>query len=74
MVDDVVHRLSPSSVVYGRRSFEHLHIRNLNCGEFCYIQDVNLNTWMHRAVYLSSNHSIQGLTILEDTEILRNIR
>lgn len=74
MVHDVVHRGSANNIVNGRRSFDNLHIRNLICGEFCYVQGVNLNTWMHQSVFLAANHSIQGLTILENPEILYDIR
>lgn len=78
MVHDVVHRgggmSSPSNIVGGGRSFDNLHIENLACGQVCFVQRVNLNAWMLQAVYLAGNQSIQGITVLESPQILRNIR
>lgn len=74
LVDDVVHRSYASNIVYGQRSFEDLHIEHLHCGEFCYVQGVNLNSWMLQSVYLEGNHSVQGITVLESPEVLGNIR
>lgn len=75
LAQDVVRRSAPGNVVYGGRHFDNLHIHNLTCGELCYVQGVNLNTWMHLLVPLEGQStSIQGITILENPEILRDIR
>ena len=70
----MVNRRNRNTVKGSERSFEDLHIVNLRCGEFCFVQDVNLPLWMRQAVYLSGNHTVQGETILESPDVLMNLR
>lgn len=74
LVNDVVHKDSLHNFVARERTFDSLHIGHLRCGQLCYIQRVNIQTWMHQVVYLGNNQNIQGNTVLEDPEILNSIR
>lgn len=70
----MVHRDSLENDVHGARRFDTLHIRNLACDLVCYIQGVNIQSWINQMVYLANNHTIQGTTILENPEILNSIQ
>lgn len=74
LVNDVVHKDSLQNFVARERTFDSLHIGHLHCGQVCYIQGVNIQTWMHQVVYLENNQNIQGNTVLENPEILNSIR
>lgn len=74
VAQDVVIKSGAMNRITGARSFDDLHVKNLVCGNYCYLQSVNINAWMAKLVYLHSNHWIQGTTILDSPEVQSNIR
>ena len=60
--------------VTGHKIIDELQVRNIKCPDVCVIHDVNVVEWFMNAIRNNRNHTIQGVTYLQNPIVYGNIK